>query len=168
MNGPFQFGLSLLLMLVSCLCIVLAMWNWYWWIGLWLAVPHMVMIAIGYWLWRSSRKRFAIASAVTYGALWLGTALVGIPQVTADVTREQDKWFPQARRIAHLPLGSDLQMRHPRPWKSIGNLTVPCPFVVTVDCAFRQGGTFGYGGREFKLVLPGRSWHLETNLYWLS
>jgi hypothetical protein len=161
-----RFSLLLLMSIITAVCVLLAMWDWYGSKWLPLAMPHVVLIGVVYWL---SRKKwqYALGVARAYVGLWIATAVLGVPLVTAEITRNQDERLPDSTRVAHVPLYRQREENaHLEPWKSVGNPTVPCLFVVTID--YGRYESFGYGERAFFFVLPGRSWYLGYNFYWHS
>jgi hypothetical protein len=163
-----RFSLLLLLSIITAVCVLLAMWDWYWSKWLPLAMPHIVLIAVVYWLSRK-KWRYALAVSGAYLGIWCLTALYGVPRVGSEIVHSQDERIPDATRIQHVPLHDQFEANSRfRPWKSVGNPTVPCPFVVSIDSAFDKGHTNGGGGREFFFVVPGRNWYLGYTHYWSS
>jgi hypothetical protein len=143
-----------------------------WWrdgtLGLILPIPLLMLVFGVNLLLRLKRSLSAYSLLAAYATCWAVTAVFGPAAANYHIrsrTNETNVRFLDADPAAKEDFDSEPK---PGSWCFIGNYSVPCPFVVSLDHSWRMPQGFGGGERLYFGSCGGSTWIVHSRLEWNS
>jgi hypothetical protein len=150
------------LVAVAAICVWL--WNGHGIRGLLFLGPLAALAFACAILIRRNRRRSAFALVSMYVGCWAMTAICGVIAAHDDFQSRLN----HPEEIHFLKTDPGPGNGNPdQPWCFVGNYSVPCPFIVSLDYSCMAGG-FGVGGRIYFAWIPSGTWIVDDDVYWNS